>query len=604
MKVSRIGLGGHAITLVTGLVVFRIGAVDAQSVSPPITFNDHVEPILLERCASCHRPGGPAPFSLLTYEDVVRRGLRISRAVRSRVMPPWLPDSGYGHFEGERRLTTAEIEIIATWLQGDLTRGKAGALRTTPLPTSEWQLGEPDLMVTVPPFELAPHGTDVYRNLVVPVPLRETRYIKSVELLPGGTQVVHHARLMIDTTRSSRELDAADPGPGFNGMDLLSNAMNPQGFFVGWTPGKYPHESRSGLAWQMDPGTDVVLQVHLPATDTMQVVEPRIGFYFTDSKPDRQPALIMLGSFDIDIPPGDTAYTVSDRYELPIPVAALGVYPHAHYLAKRIEGFATLPTGQTKWLIRISDWDFNWQDEYHFVDPVDLPAGSVITMRITYDNSTNNTRNPNNPPRRVRYGSNSTDEMADLVVQVLPRRPGDLATLQRDLNLWQYSAIVSRIAREEHQKGLDQAAAGNVEGAIAHFREALANKFDEPEIHNDLGVALTLVGSIQDAAAHFREASRLSPGWAEPVANLVRVLLTETGNEDLLAEALSHAVDAVDMTRRADPLVMELLARAQHANGRVPDAIRTAGLALTLAEGQGNQELAQRIRDRMAAWQN
>jgi hypothetical protein len=568
----------------------------------PVTFNEHIAPILLEHCANCHRPAGLAPFSLRTYDEVRQRARRINRAVTTGFMPPWLPDSGYGRFEGERRLSGNDILLIGRWLNDGLLEGGNHPPPHNTGGTDDWLLGPPDLVVTIPRFELSPHTADVYRNLVVPIPVAETRYVRSVELIPGGTDVVHHARMMVDTTASSRTLDADDPGPGFDGMDLISKAANPDGFFVGWTPGKIPHENRQGLSWRVEPGTDLVLQVHLPASETLQVVEPRIGFRFAESRPTRHPALVMLGSFDIDIPPGDSSHTVTDTYELPVDVSVLGLYPHAHYLGKRIEGFAQLPDGEVEWLIRISDWDFNWQDEYHYVDPVDLPAGSILTMRVTYDNSADNPRNPNNPPKRVTYGSNSTDEMASLVVQVLPRHPGDLDRLQRDLNLWQYAAVVSDIARREHHLGLQLAAEGDIETAIAHFREALSNKFDEPEIHNDMGTALTLSGRLGEAAAHFRESARLAPDWAEPVANLVRVLLANTANQDWVRESLEASRRAAQLTDRRDPGVLELLARAYHANGHIDSAIATAQEALRLAEDQRLTDLASRIRGRLTAW--
>lgn len=567
----------------------------------PVTYNQHIAPILFDNCIGCHRPGGSAPFSLLAYSDAVEHARRIVRAVNARLMPPWLPDSGYGTFAGERRLTQAQRRLIRQWVTDGMPEGEGDRVITPGRP-ARWQLGAPDLIVRMPRFVMPPHERDVYRNLVVTLPISETEFVKSVELIPGGTNVVHHARMMVDTTESSRILDANDPGPGFDGMDLLSNAVNPDGFFVGWTPGKVPHESRDGLAWRIDPGTDLVLQVHLPASDEPQEVEPQVGFRFSASKPARQPVLIMLGSFDIDIPPGDSAYTVTDSYELPVPVSALAIYPHAHYLGKRIEGFAQLPDGRTEWLIRISNWDFNWQDEYHFAEPVDLPAGSILTMRITYDNSAGNPHNPSDPPRRVVYGSNSTDEMADLVVQVLPRRDGDLARLQRDVELWSYTQIVGSIARQEHQRGLAAAASGDMALAVSHFREALANKFDEPAIHNDLGTALTLLGRLDEALAHFQEAARLSPSWAEPVANVARVRLARPEDADGLRDAVRQARRAAELTDRSDAAVLELLARALYASGQNLEAVEVARSALQLAERQGLSDLVQRIRDRLASW--
>ncbi len=569
--------------------------------SSHITFSKHIAPIVFDNCFTCHNPNGPAPFNLLTYDDVASRASLIGRVTEQRYMPPWLPDSGYGHFSGERHLTESQIKTIAKWIEQGTLEGDIEDLPQAPNFSGEWQLGEPDLILTVPRFELAPHDDDVYRNLVIAIPIDARAYVQSIELRPGGTNVVHHARMMTDETNSSRLLDEGDAGPGFDGMDLMSNAQNPDGFFVGWTPGKVAFQNPDDMSWPVQPGTDLVLQVHLPPSTDRQVVEPEIGVYLAKSPPSRRPALIMLGSFDIDIPAGEAEYTVSDSYELPVDVSALAVYPHAHYLGKRIEGFAELPSGEIRWLVRISDWDFNWQDEYHFAEPVDIPAGAILTMRITYDNSAANPRNPNSPPRRVVYGSNSTDEMADLVVQVLPKDPADLAYLRRDIDIWQYKAVVTHMARVEHEDGLANAAEGRLEDAIVSFREAISYINDDPRTHNDLGSALAMTGSADQAVAHFREASRLDPDWAEPAMNLAIIQLA-IGTPEGIQEAVTSARRAAGLTDSTEPTVLDVLSRALAASGETSEAIRIAESALELAISQSRDGLADQIRIRLDEW--
>ena len=403
------------------------------------TFTHDVAPILFQQCAACHRPGGSAPFSLLTYADAHDRAALIAAATAARRMPPWLPDPAYVRLAGERRLTAEQLGVIQRWAAAGAPEGNQVDLPAAPAFPDGWQLGEPDLVVTLPEYHAAAHQTDIYRNLVAPLPLEQPRFVAAVELRFGNTGAVHHARLMVDTTSSSRIKDAEDPEPGFEGMDLSgmsvrTNAQIPDGFFVGWTPGKVPARGPSDMAWPLRPGTDLVLQVHLPPRGEAEVVRSEVGFYFAHDPPRRVPSLIMFNWKMLDIPPGNRGYVVTDSVTLPVDVEALSVYPHAHYLATVMEAWARLPDGSRRGLLRIPHWDFNWQDAYQYAEPIPLPAGSVITMRYVYDNSAGNRQSPRRSPVEVIYGKNSTDEMGDLWVQVVPRRSPDLAILKDDFS--------------------------------------------------------------------------------------------------------------------------------------------------------------------------
>ncbi|HEX9705393.1 MAG TPA: hypothetical protein VGA20_09120, partial [Gemmatimonadales bacterium] len=181
-------------------------------------------------------------------------------------------------------------------------------------------------------------------------------------------------------------------------------------------------------------------------------------------------------------------------YELPVAVHALSVYPHAHYLATRMEAWAQLPDGTRRWLLRIPRWDFNWQDEYRYVTPVPLPRGSVLAIRYTYDNSAANPMNPSRPPRRVMYGPQSTDEMAGLVVQVQLRRGEDVAELERELSWKYYAEQVSSDAYKAYVAGQELAAVGRFAEAVAKFRESLSLRSDDARVHHALRLALAALG--------------------------------------------------------------------------------------------------------------
>ncbi len=343
-------------------------------------------------------------------------------------MPPWLPARGFGEFSGERRLTGAQIETIEQWVRAGAPEGPAADSPSAPVFTPGWQLGPPDLVITADkPFSLPADGPDVFWNFILAAPVGETRQVKAIEIRPGNARTVHHANLLIDRSRSLRYREKVRGG-GFAGMDLTipSDTFDPDSHFLFWKPGAVPWEEPAGMAWHLDPGNDLILNVHLRPTGKPELVQPSIGLYFTREPQTKYPMLLQLEHDGaLDIPPGDPDFQVADDFRLPLDADVLAVYPHAHYLGKLLEGFATLPDGTRRWLIRIPDWDLNWQAVYRYREPLFLPRGTVISMRFHYDNSAGNPRNPNSPPKRVRGGNQSTDEMAHLWLQVLPRGSGD-----------------------------------------------------------------------------------------------------------------------------------------------------------------------------------
>ena len=211
--------------------------------------------------------------------------------------------------------------------------------------------------------------------------------------------------------------------PGFDGMELPDSAQMPAGQLLGWQPGKSPYFCAPGLSWLLRTNTDMVLQLHLHPSGKPEVVQSSIGFYFTGQAPTNAPFRIGMKCFTIDIPPGAEAYPVEESYTLPVEVAILRVLPHAHYLAKDMQSYAILPDGRKKWMIWIKDWDFNWQGDYEYTRPQVLPAGTRLVMHYTYDNSTNHVRNPSFPPKRVRFGLQTTDEMGEIWFQGLAKTP-------------------------------------------------------------------------------------------------------------------------------------------------------------------------------------
>jgi Tfp pilus assembly protein PilF len=555
-------------------------AASACTAQDRVTFNKDVAPIIHGHCAACHRPGEAAPFSLLAYRDVRQHARAIVAATERRFMPPWLPETGDFPFVGERRLAAAEIETLRRWEEQGAPEGDPSDLPAPPQFTDGWHLGQPDLVVTLAqPYEL-PDSTERWRNFVVPIPVQATRYVKTVELRPGSARFVHHALMGVDTTRASQRRDQQDAAPGFEGMDM-GDAQAPDGHLLGWTPGMAPFPGIEGKAWRLDPGTDLVLQLHLTPSGKPEAVKPSVGIYFADSAPSGPPMYLLRLDADhaIDIPPGEKEFVVTDSFELPVDLDVLAVYPHAHFLARTMDGSARLPDGTEKRLLRINDWDFKWQDVYRYAKPVALPRGAVITMRYTYDNSAGNVRNPSRPPRRVVAGLRSSDEMAHLQLQVMPRTDRDLAALKEAFyrhelannpeNAWVHYEL-GNLARDRDQP-LE---------AIRSYRAALQLDARHAPSLNNLGTVLEGRGQVQEAIGLYREALRVESDFADAHFNL--------GNALLAARRLEEAVAEYHAALRLEPALADAhnnLGAALGQQGKLDEAIVEFKRALEIDPG-------------------
>ena len=231
--------------------------------------------------------------------------------------------------------------------------------------------------------------------------------------------------------RASRQLDDADPGPGYEGI-ILHSADYPDGHFLGWTPGQFAPLAPKGLAWRLQPNADFVVQLHMRPSGKPERIAPRIGLYFTDDAPVVLPVMLRLGRQNLDIPAGEAHYPSHDSYVLPVEARVEAVQPHSHYRARDVRAIAELPNGTTQPIIRIAKWDFAWQDVYRLAQPFWLPAGTRLSSDYVFDNSAANPRNPQQPPARAVWGFKSSDEMADVWIQVVTRTASDRERLLND----------------------------------------------------------------------------------------------------------------------------------------------------------------------------
>ena len=495
-----------------------------------LTYNRDIAPIVYKQCSGCHRPGQAAPFQLITYADAKKHASEIAKVTASGYMPPWLPEPGYGKFKNERHLSPEELGAIQRWIAAGAIEGKPGDLPTKPTWNDDWQLGKPDLVVEVPAYTLPAEGKDIYRNLVAAIPITERQFVKAVEFQTDNRKVVHHAFIEIDQTRHSRQRAEKEQPPGFDGMEGPESMVMPGGQLLGWQPGKVPSENPDGLAWILNPKTDLILQLHMNPSGKPEAVKARAGFHFSSTPPTNSTFRLHLTALELDIPSGVSNYLAEQSYTLPVDASAVRVGAHAHYLARDIHGFATLPDGRREELIWIKNWDFKWQGDYGYVAPVALPKGSKVTMQITYDNTTNNVRNPNHPPKRVQFGMQSTDEMGELYFQILPGNAQDYMVLVQDYSRYFFGVTMNFYGNrirlnpndsEAHKRfGRGLGYQGKTQEGIAELLEALRLNPKDGEIHYDLGSIYIRLGNTAEAYREFRAVAEADPGDGEAQGSL------------------------------------------------------------------------------------
>ena len=385
---------------------------------PAPTYTRDIAPIMFARCATCHRPGQAAPFSLLDYRQTAKRAQQLVEVTHERVMPPWIPQPGaQPKFVGERWLTDRELALLQRWLEAGRPEGDPADLPPAPVFAKGWRFGQPDLVLKLPaPFTVRAEGADILQNFVIPIEIAEDKLVATVEFHPGNARVVHHAVLFLDDKKQGRKLDAATPEPGyenFGGPGFL-----PSGALGGWSVGNTARALPNDMGRYLKKGSDLVVQIHYHPTGKVESDQSEIGLYFVKrpvAEVLREPAKLVgsiwLANYEMDIPAGAADYRRTTSYTLPRDVIMVGVVPHMHLLGKKMLVTATKPDGTRQTLIDVQRWNYNWQDEYYYERPFPLPKGTRLDVTATFDNSAANTANPSAPPRRVTWGDGTLNEM-------------------------------------------------------------------------------------------------------------------------------------------------------------------------------------------------
>jgi len=400
--------------------------------SGEVTYAKQVARILNDGCVTCHRKGQVAPFSLETYEKAKAWSYEISNTTKKRQMPPWKLVTNPGFYHNERRLSDEDLALLEAWHRGGAPEGDPKDAPVPPKFPDTWMLGKPDAVLTAEGgYELPAKGRDEYRCYVIRNPFDEDKWVSGVEYRPGNPRAVHHVIGFLDASGASEKKDAADPLPGYR-SDGSGPGILPTGSLAGWAPGNLPRMLPEGTARLLRKGERLVLETHYHKTGRVEKDEgAQVALHFAKAPVKRQLHVATIINEAVNIPPGAEDQKMAALWVVPQDLHAFDVMPHMHLIGRSISVVAKFPDGTSKDLVVIKDWDFNWQETYQFKTALALPRGTRVRLEAHYDNSANNPNNPSSPPRLIRWGEQTTDEMCIAFVAFTKDRQ-DLTKTEKD----------------------------------------------------------------------------------------------------------------------------------------------------------------------------
>jgi hypothetical protein len=360
-----------------------------------ISYAERIAPLLADRCVSCHREGGIGPWAMTGYDKVRGFAPMMREVIRTKRMPPWHADPHYGKFVGDRSITNEDAKALVHWIEAGAPRGTGpDPLAALDKSWSEWTLGKPDLIVEVPAYEVPATGVVSYQYPYAANPMGRDVWIRAIEILPGDRSVVHHVLAGID-----------DPGNGER------RAVRGQiGELGGYAPGKnaVPYPSDTGILLRKE--ARFRFQMHYTPNGKAITDVTRIGYYFYDKPPKHALEMAMILNTALSIPANTKSYSESLDHVFDRDVMLYSLLPHAHLRGRAARFTAHYPDGREEILLSVPKYDFKWQPLYALDPPKLMPAGTRITLDMSWDNSAQNPANPD-PSQVVRWGEQTWEEM-------------------------------------------------------------------------------------------------------------------------------------------------------------------------------------------------
>jgi hypothetical protein len=392
------------------LFAFTVASAATQT---PVTFSKDVLPLLQKSCQGCHRPGEAAPFSLLTYEEARPWAKAMKEAVLLRKMPPWFADPHIGKFSNDRSLSEKDISTLVAWSDQGAPQGDP---QDAPAPlqfVEGWRIPKPDVVIEMPnAFHVPASGILDLQHIVVASGFTEDRWVQCAEVRPGNRALVHHI-VVFTREPGSKWLRDAKIGVPFDQAKKHKRSKDdgvPGEGVTGYAPGAAPMLLEPGRAILIKAGSDIVFQMHYTTNGKAGTDRSRLGLVFAPGPPKQRVAGLAAYNDDLKIPAGDPNYRVDSVFDLGAEALLTSLGPHMHYRGKDFEFRAIYPNGQTETLLRVLNYNFNWQVSYDLAKPILLPKGTRIQCTAHFDNSANNRNNPD-PSKDVTWGDQSFDEM-------------------------------------------------------------------------------------------------------------------------------------------------------------------------------------------------
>jgi mono/diheme cytochrome c family protein len=433
--------------LVAVLALSSTAAKDKRPAPKTVTFTKDVAPIFFKNCAQCHQKDDIAPFSVLSYKDVRPWAKSIKEQVIKREMPPWHADPHYGKFDNEMRLSQAEIDTIVAWVDGGAVEGNAKDLPPLPVGSDKWEIGEPDVVLTMPQeFELPAKGADDYIYFRIPTNFTEDRWIQASEFRPGNKRVVHHAVIFVETPmmyRMAQDQAKASGGNVHNPISLIQGQRGSNMYLDGtvnrtkpdapvvdeacgakrnsgngntmllstYAPGRNADVYPIGTAKKIPAGSNLIFQMHYAKT-TGQPEKDRtsIGLVFAKQPVEKMIETYLVVNNLFAVPPGAENHIANACMTLRRDVELVNYMPHMHVRGKAMKYEVIYPDGKRETLLNVDRYNFNWQTLYKLSQPVAVPKGSQLMVTGVFDNSTKNKLNPD-PTKTIRFGEPTYDEM-------------------------------------------------------------------------------------------------------------------------------------------------------------------------------------------------
>lgn len=387
------------------------------------TYSD-IAPILYRNCTSCHRPGGGAPFSMLTYNEISAWAPSMIHTLIYSEMPPWAADTSYMHFVNERPISQADKNALLAWIYDGALEGDPALLPPPPVYPKHQLNGVPDTVLQTTTFYSNAGANDAYNTIVTPLQLSQSRFIRAIELVPSDPSLIHHSLITADSL-------------GRIAIDTSGNAFTISGAVpIGtWAPGSmpivYPNSPELKMGIELPAYGEIAMQIHTPAGTLGQAVNVELRLYFypkneTGIRPVYDFVPLQYWGNDFTIGAGQVKIFSTERWTGPQEISIFSAFPHSHQICTEILNYAYDPLGvDTIPLIKIDRWDFEHQEYYYFQNLVKIPVTYKYHADHTYDNTAQNHHNPNDPPQVISVGYNTDDEMLFDGFQYVIYQPGD-----------------------------------------------------------------------------------------------------------------------------------------------------------------------------------